>query len=493
MSTLGPLHFCDVFVPLSYGTFIEPTMQACSSNESDDPQQPGSSRKTNKRLPVKRLRTSANTVDLSWLDDFDHSVAEHEDKRNPESPINSVESQAICPEPTLLLANLTLGPHSELICVKVEDKSDLKRRILHGQEKKVFSANIADSSGDARLACFQKNCDKYYDLLQPNETYEILRFDCRLTDPRFKTTISNFEIILTDNSVIRHRPNVTLRIPEITYNSIKWVKDQSAHTVVHVCGILLAVGKPISFTRKRDGTPGTRSEAWILDEEGTSLPLTIWNGATLPSLHDDHPVVFLTHAKTSVYKGTFALAVGDTARLNYNLDHPRTAELRNWWSTQNVAGLLKNLRTTNTSNAPSMSFEAVAKQLRDPAQERQSNPVIFCNEITLLLVHSDNLMYKSCSNIECKKKLQPLPDGQWHCSKCNQIGPKFQWRFMLRLIVKDAATEIRCTAFDEVSFNFLSSSLPGRSLLRKKLSICFPGGGNDLGPHRRKFRCDHQR
>lgn len=49
---------------------------------------------------------------------------------------------------------------------------------------------------------------------------------------------------------------------------------------------------------------------------------------------------------------------------------------------------------------------------------------------TVLLVRSENCVYKACPSEECNKKVVDMENGMYRCEKCNRDYPNFKYRLL---------------------------------------------------------------
>lgn len=54
---------------------------------------------------------------------------------------------------------------------------------------------------------------------------------------------------------------------------------------------------------------------------------------------------------------------------------------------------------------------------------------------TVMLIRSENCIYKACPSEECNKKVVDLENGMYRCEKCNKEYNSFKYRLMLNVSV----------------------------------------------------------
>lgn len=50
---------------------------------------------------------------------------------------------------------------------------------------------------------------------------------------------------------------------------------------------------------------------------------------------------------------------------------------------------------------------------------------------TVMLIRSENCVYKACPMEECNKKVVDMENGMYRCEKCNREYTSFKYRLML--------------------------------------------------------------
>lgn len=52
---------------------------------------------------------------------------------------------------------------------------------------------------------------------------------------------------------------------------------------------------------------------------------------------------------------------------------------------------------------------------------------------TVLMIRTENAIYKSCPTDNCNKKLVDLANGMFKCEKCNREYPNYDYRLLLQV------------------------------------------------------------
>lgn len=86
------------------------------------------------------------------------------------------------------------------------------------------------------------------------------------------------------------------------------------------------------------------------------------------------------------------------------------------------------------------------------SQEQNSDraPLSFYNTVEIVSINTGENLYKARRTPRCCERVEPVVGGGWICLKCSKESPDFDWRFSLKMTVRDATGEIEVTAFNEV-------------------------------------------
>lgn len=55
---------------------------------------------------------------------------------------------------------------------------------------------------------------------------------------------------------------------------------------------------------------------------------------------------------------------------------------------------------------------------------------------TVLLINSNNVLYKACPGDDCNKKVVDLENGSFRCEKCNKEYDRFKYRMIMSVRFK---------------------------------------------------------
>ena len=154
------------------------------------------------------------------------------------------------------------------------------------------------------LWCTQA-CDNFPCLFRQNEVLQISRFECRVTDQRFQTTKSVYELCLSDVSTVHACPQDApfVPLPPITYINLKQYSEMPSGTVMNVRGLLFNHSGEREFKRRSEGKSCRDREVHLIDDTDTSIVLTLWESQGERLQSEGKPVISIQRGRTTSYSG----------------------------------------------------------------------------------------------------------------------------------------------------------------------------------------------
>lgn len=146
-------------------------------------------------------------------------------------------------------------------------------------------------------------------------------------------------------------------------------------------------------------------------------------------------MIAIKGGRMNEFLGGRSLSTGVSSTFRVNPDIPEAHKLRGWYDNQgqHLDG------TTNLSvrtgggrgdNAPFMTLEeAKAKQTLSTDGRLE-----FACLATVMLIKSENCVYKACNAQGCNKKVTEDSDNHtYHCPKCNKTYDSFNYRLLVNV------------------------------------------------------------
>ena len=362
---------------------------------------------------------------------------------------------------TVTIDSLTAGLHNKTLRVEITKKSGVNHWKNVSGSGKVFTAIAEDSTSDTQIVAFNDLADKYHLLFDIGKTYDISTFRCRTASDRNRKTKSPFEVLLSPDTQLSCQTTVRLPIPEKTYKDILTASSSQPNIWVNICGILTNTSPVHQLTSRATKVPISKQEITLVDEGNLPIKAVFWNDdiqkiASKP----DFVVVFLNRVRTSVYNGVMNLNFSNVSDILYEINHPRTEELKKWWISMREKNAIDPAH--EQPQIIRLNFSEAAVELHRRSERSDTAPLHFTNRVKILEATRANILYKSCPADNCMKKLVQLEENIWFCPKCRIKSEKFVWRLSLQLKLQDETNSIWATAFGEVSFfgNNSNSWLP---------------------------------
>ena len=112
------------------------------------------------------------------------------------------------------LRQLTTFSNNFIILVRVTKKSEIKTfqgKNGNGSQGKLFYFIVLDmDDNEMQCTCFNKACDKFFDLIELDQIYEIRGGVVKYTDKKFSYVKSDYRIILGENCIITKKKTLEL-------------------------------------------------------------------------------------------------------------------------------------------------------------------------------------------------------------------------------------------------------------------------------------------
>ncbi len=156
------------------------------------------------------------------------------------------------------LKQLTTFSRDFIIFVRVTKKSEIKifetrnNNMNNSNQGKLFYFIVLDRDGnEMQCTCFNKAVDKFYDIIEEDQLYEIKGGYVKLNDKKYTRIKSDYKIVLDENSKITKKlDNGTIKKNNMTIIRIKDIQNMNLYSIVDLCVVVLSVGeKMIKNTR----------------------------------------------------------------------------------------------------------------------------------------------------------------------------------------------------------------------------------------------------
>jgi replication factor A1 len=290
----------------------------------------------------------------------------------------------------------------------------------------------------------------------------------------YNTTGHNYELTLNHSTKIQEVGETLSRdVPSTLYHfvSISDLSDKPEKEKVDVIGVILEV-RDVQDLTTRAGRQTKKRGFQITDSSNCKINATIW-GDKAENFPADaiNKIIAIKGAEVSEWQGK-SLNMGFTS--TFEIEPPLCQEaevLRDWFDREGNCASTQSL--TNTSfSVPSGSNKDLVS-LAEVKQNVYSNTVAdsvkyFNVEASVIIIKTDNIMYRACPNESCRRKVNedPANSGEFKCQKCDKQYPNFNWRYSLQAAIADFTDFHWVTIFEESGMNILGIS--AEELARKK-------------------------
>ena len=318
-------------------------------------------------------------------------------------------------------------------------KSDIRKFSNKKGEGKLFSFEIADDSGQIKVVAFSESVDIFYPIIEIGRVYTIQKGEIKMSKKTFSNNNNDYEIQLDVNSEIKKvEDNET---PKFFFNFVKIKDITSSNAPIDIIGIVKEAGEAVSFIVKATQKESLRRNITLIDETG-SIRATFWGAKAEEEIEVDS-VLAIKSIKVSDFGGV-SLSSIHTSQIHKNPDISESHSLLGWYNTEgkNVKIDLpeRDLKIFNISDVKNqeMPYSAV--------------------RATLMFIKEDNLMYDSCKEENCTKKVYKNEFGEYRCEKCDKNSYECTHRYLIHANISDSTGQLWATLFNDQAILLLGMS-----------------------------------
>jgi replication factor A1 len=334
----------------------------------------------------------------------------------------------------------TLAPSDNecVIKARVANKSEMRTWSNSRGEGKLFSFDLMDESGEIRCTAFRDVADKYFNYLQVDKVYYFSKCQVKPANKQFNTIKNEYEMTLNSDSVIEECLNDDGVVPQVKYNfvPIDSVASMDVGALVDVIGICKEASDIQTFTSRSTNRELKKRDVFLVDQSKTAITLTLWGSQADSFDGTNNPVVLIKGAKVGEFGGGKNLSTVMSSQIKMNPDIQECHRIKGWFEREGRDSEVKNLsERTGGGNfqTPWMSF----KEVHEKGLGQSEKGDYFQTMATILLVRSENAIYKACPTAECNKKVIDLENGMYRCEKCNREYPNFKYRLLVSMNIGD--------------------------------------------------------
>jgi len=144
----------------------------------------------------------------------------------------------------------------------------------------VFSFDVADERSEIKFTAFNKEAEKFYDLIEKGKVYYISKGNVKTANTKFNNLKNDYEITISPDTVIQlcDDTSSTSNIPTVRYSFVE-IKDIENHSksTVDVIGIIKSYDQEVSsVVSKKTNIELKKREMTIVDKSGSEVRFTLW-------------------------------------------------------------------------------------------------------------------------------------------------------------------------------------------------------------------------
>ena len=352
------------------------------------------------------------------------------------------------------LKQLTTFSRDFMILIRVTKKSEIKtfetRNNSMGTQSqgKLFYFIVLDRDGnEMQCTCFNKAVDKFFDIIEEDETYEIKGGYIKLNDKKYTRIKSDYKIVLDENSKITKKfDNGTIKKNNMNIVRIKDIQNMNLYSIVDLCVVVLNVGEKMIKNTRNGSQP--LKKIVVGDVSKYKIEISLWR------VHSDTNVKFgdillINNVKIGEYKGRTLTTFDETCiKINPPITNEYVKELDDFLQKNELKGEWLDLENTSemktetkeeSDNYTSVHIRDVLESLDEYEDVSNLSKV---TAIVTQILHNEKNFYLGCSDRNCKRKLKLEGDSdEYICPNCRKSTKTPTYYYTLSLRVKDASTE----------------------------------------------------
>ena len=393
------------------------------------------------------------------IEDFPFSKKKENDDVKMSSPMeietkSEEGSMPLSEDAYTSLKQLTTFSRDFIIFIRVTKKSEIKtfetrnNSMGTGSQGKLFYFIVLDRDGnEMQCTCFNKAVDKFFDVIEEDQVYEIKGGYVKLNDKKYTKIKSDYKIVLDENSKITKKiDNGTIKKNNMTIVKIKDIQNMNLYSIVDLCVVVLNVGEKMIKNTRNGSQP--LKKIVVGDVSKYKIEISLWR------VHSDTNVKFgdillINNVKIGEYKGRTLTSFDETCiKINPPKTNEYVHELEEFIQKNDIKGEWLDLENTTeikhenkeeNENYTSVHIRDVLESLDDYEDVSNLSKV---TAIVTQILHNEKNYYLGCSDRNCKRKLKFEEDtDEYVCPNCRKSTKTPTYYYTLSLRVKDASTE----------------------------------------------------
>ena len=352
------------------------------------------------------------------------------------------------------LKQLTTFSRDFIIFIRVTKKSEIKtfetrnNNMNSSNQGKLFYFIVLDRDGnEMQCTCFNKAVDKFYDVIEEDQLYEIKGGYVKLNDKKYTRIKSDYKIVLDENSKITKKlDNGTIKKNNMSIIRIKDIQNMNLYSIVDLCVVVLSVGEKMIKNTRNGSQP--LKKIVVGDVSKYKIEISLWR------VHSDTQVktgdiLLINNVKVGEYKGRTLTTFDETCiKINPSETNEYVKELKDFINNNELGEFLdlENNSEIKNEKYKEENENFCSVHIRDVLESLDDfEDVHSLSKITATvtqILHNEKNYYMGCSDKNCKRKLKLEGDSdEYICPNCRKTTKTPTYYYTLSLRVKDASTE----------------------------------------------------
>ena len=405
-------------------------------------------------IRIKEYELIGEPLEIKEVKDIKLEDLDKVENTNKKEIVNEGSPMPLSEDAYTSLKQLTTFSRDFMILIRVTKKSEIKtfetRNNSMGTQSqgKLFYFIVLDRDGnEMQCTCFNKAVDKFFDIIEEDETYEIKGGYIKLNDKKYTRIKSDYKIVLDENSKITKKfDNGTIKKNNMNIVRIKDIQNMNLYSIVDLCVVVLNVGEKMIKNTRNGSQP--LKKIVVGDVSKYKIEISLWR------VHSDTNVKFgdillINNVKIGEYKGRTLTTFDETCiKINPPLTNEYVKELDDFLQKNELKGEWLDLENTSemktetkeeSENYTSVHIRDVLESLDEYEDVSNLSKV---TAIVTQILHNEKNFYLGCSDRNCKRKLKLEGDSdEYICPNCRKSTKTPTYYYTLSLRVKDASTE----------------------------------------------------
>lgn len=181
---------------------------------------------------------------------------------------------------------------------------------------------------------FNETANKWYPKVEENKVYIFANGKVGLANKKFSSIKNDYSLTFGLETEIQECGNDQgISSNGFSFTKIDMIKDLFANTTIDIIGVVMEA-QPISSIKLKSGDSKERQAISIADESGVSITVTVWGDFCRTLNAKPGMIVAFKQCRVSDYSGKSLNASSTPTDIVLNAPHPRTAQIKKWYSSQ---------------------------------------------------------------------------------------------------------------------------------------------------------------